>query len=513
MEYTNPVLSGFYPDPSVCRVGENYYMVTSSFEYLPGIPVFHSKDLINWEQIGHCLTRKSQMTFPGIPASRGIYAATIRFHEGTFYVTSTNTSAQGHTGNFIVHTKNPAGEWSDPVWVEQTGIDPSLFFDEDGTVYYTSNGSIRDSRGRMRSMIQQSVINPKTGQILKGPEVISMGTGGRCAEGPHLYKKDGWYYLLLAEGGTETGHMETILRSEKPFGPFVPYPDNPILTARDENRPELSATGHADIVEDTEGRFWMVFLCYRTIDAKYHHLGRETSIVPLSWEKGIWPQVLGGKVPSSHISCLPEREAVQKNLHDRFYDDFRRGLKLEWNSIREYVEGYETGEFGLRLKGKAESLGDQACPAFFGVRQKHMKFACRTKLSYSPSEKQEEAGLCVLYSNIAYYSLRVIRGENGNVLSLQRRIHDMRTEQTLLALSAEETELEIHGDEEYYHFGVRKDGAFRELARAETKLLSTEVNRGFTGVYIGLYASGNGKECKEPAEFSWFLYEKEGEEK
>lgn len=512
MEYRNPVLTGFYPDPSICRAGNDYYMVTSSFEYLPGIPVFHSRDLVNWEQVGHCLTRKEQMTFPEAPASGGIYASTIRYHQGKFYVTSTNTSAQGHTGNFIVSAEDPAGEWSDPVWVEQGGIDPSLFFDKDGTAYYTSNGMFRDHSGVMRNMIQQSVISAETGEILRGPEVISLGTGGRCAEGPHLYRKDGMYYLLLAEGGTELGHMETIFRSENPFGPFQPCPGNPILTARDENRPELAAAGHADIVEDADGRYWMVFLCYRTIDAKFHHLGRETSIVPLIWEEGTWPQIPGGRAPRRLVRCLPEREVAQRDLRRSFYDDFSGTRKLDWNTIREYCGEIETGKEGLRIKGSRISLWEQKTPSFLGVRQKHMRFLCSTDLRFMPETPEEEAGLCVLYSNTAYYSFRIVRGKKGFALSLRRRIHDMETEQRCLELKEGRAEIAVMGEEADYHFGVMENGEFLELAKADTRLLSTEVNRGFTGVYIGLYASGNGENCRKPAVFSYFRYKGQDDE-
>ena len=188
--YQNPVIPGFHPDPSICRVGDDYYLVTSSFQYFPGVPLFHSRDLAHWEQIGHCLTRQSQLPLHDANSTEGIYAPTIRYHEGTFYMTTTNVSDKG---NFIVYATNPYGEWSEPVWLEQGGIDPSLYF-EDGKCYLVSNPS---------DGIYLCEINPKTGEQLTESRCIWNGTGGRYPEGPHIYKKDGWYYLLISEGGTE----------------------------------------------------------------------------------------------------------------------------------------------------------------------------------------------------------------------------------------------------------------------------------------------------------------------
>jgi xylan 1,4-beta-xylosidase len=203
--YSNPVVAGFYPDPSVCRVGDDYYLVTSTFEYFPGVPVFHSKDLIHWTQIGHCLTRASQLPLANCAASGGIYAPTIRYHKGLFYMTTTHVTGGG---NFYVTAKDPAGEWSDPVYVKQGGIDPTIFFDGDKTYFLsTADG------------ITMSEMDLSTGQLTGLPRVIWRGTGGRYPEGPHLYKKDGYYYLLIAEGGTEYGHKVTIARSRSIWGP------------------------------------------------------------------------------------------------------------------------------------------------------------------------------------------------------------------------------------------------------------------------------------------------------
>src|SRR4030042_2877344 len=221
--FNNPIISGFYPDPSICRVGEDYYLFTSSFEYFPGVPIFHSKDLVHWRQIGYCLTRKSQLPLNNVRASGGIYAPTLRYHDGTFYMVTTNVDGGG---NFYVTAKNPAGPWSEPVWLDHSGMDPSLFFDDDGKVYYTRHEGAGDG------YVAQRILNIETGK-LEGPlRKIWGGTGGVWVESPHLYKINGKYYLTAAEGGTSYGHTQVIARSDSPWGPFESCPYNPILTHR-----------------------------------------------------------------------------------------------------------------------------------------------------------------------------------------------------------------------------------------------------------------------------------------
>src|SRR5436190_675058 len=217
--YQNPVIPGFYSDPSICRAGNDYYMVHSSFGYFPGVPIFHSKNLVNWEQIGYVLTRKEQIPLDKAGVTLGIFAATIRYDDGLFYMITTNITSKG---TFYVTSKDPAGEWSDPIWTEIPGIDPSLFFD-DGRVYVTStvNWGANINEG-----IHLAQIDIKTGKLLSSPKNIWAGTGERYPEGPHIYKKDGFYYLMIAEGGTEFGHKETIARSKYIDGPYFSNPAN-----------------------------------------------------------------------------------------------------------------------------------------------------------------------------------------------------------------------------------------------------------------------------------------------
>ncbi len=311
MKFKNPIIPGYYPDPSICRVGSDYFLVTSSFEYFPGVPIFHGRDLVNWQQIGYCLTRPSQLPLDGCSASGGVWAPTLRFHDGTFYMTSTNTTGGGH---FYVTAINPAGRWSEPIWVAGGGFDSSFFFDEDGVVYFQWF-EYEQSAG-----IYQTEIDIATGVHLTEPKVIWDGTGGRSPEGPHLYKIDGHYYLMAAEGGTEDGHMITIARGKSPWGPWESCPHNPILSHRSLDRP-IQTTGHGDLIQDTDGSWWMVFLGTRPVGyPRYHILGRETFLAPVTWEAG-WPIVgNNGTVELEMDGPLPTPDPWDEN--EPLCDDF-----------------------------------------------------------------------------------------------------------------------------------------------------------------------------------------------
>lgn len=503
MEYRNPVMTGFYPDPSVCKVGNGYYMVNSSFEYLPGIPVSYSTDLIHWEKIGYCITRKSQMDFKGAKSSEGLWAPTIRYNRGTFYVVCTRVSL-GEKRNFYVMSTNPEEGWSEPIWLDQDGIDPSLFFDDDGSAYLTSNGWGPEHDPSGRIVIQQSRIEIETGRTLTPSRTISYGAGGRCAEAPHLYKINGMYYLLLAEGGTDLGHMVTVFRSQSPWGPFESCPSNPILTAKDEGEPKLSGTGHGELIEDGAGNWWMMFLCYRIATVKYHHLGRETGLVPIVWEDG-WPVPAGGRGPQEHIVIPELPEIAPQQSTEEFLDEFDKPeLKLEWNYIREFLDDYEivSLEKRLILRGREETLSAQGIPAFIGRRQCHMDMEFSVKVDFLPEKENEDAGVSVICSNRAHYDLGIRRVNGKRVVCLHKVVEDMETWLELEIEAEGEVTLCIRSDREQYYFSAMlSDGRNIEIGSGMTKLLSSEVIWGFTGVFVGLYATGNGRVSDTQAGF------------
>ena len=495
MKYSNPIIPGFYPDPSICRVGQDYYLVTSTFEYFPGVPIFHSRDLVHWKQISHCLTRESQLDLEKVSYPMGIWAPTIRHHNGRFYMTTTNKTKGG---NFIVHTENPSKEWSEPIWVKQEGIDPSILFDNERVYYITSSNML-------------SEIDIETGKIIDGTKQVWKGTGGRYPEGPHIYKKDGWYYLMQAEGGAQHGHFETIARSRDIWGPYQSCPHNPILSHVNFPKNPIQDVGHGDLIEAHDGSWWIVFLGTRP-NGTFHvdHIGRETFLAPITWTEDGWPVVNGnGSVdlemdaPLFAWQPLPEPE-----VRDDFESDT---LNLCWNYVRNPVEkNYSLTERPgfLRLYGSRFTLSDCDAVTFLGRRQQHLECSASVKLDFEPSNENHEAGLVAMLCQAHHYEVAVTR------LNGHKQIIVRRTIGTLSAVVASEEiaegtiVLEIRADKEWYALGYRKvNGEFIELAKGETRFMSAPVAGGFTGTYLGVYASANGQESTNPADFDWFDYQ------
>lgn len=502
MKYSNPIIPGFYPDPSICRVGEDFYLVTSTFAYFPGVPIFHSRDLIHWQQIGHCLTRKSQLCLDRTWISGGIYAPTIRYCNGVFYMVTTNVS---HGGNFYVTATDPAGDWSEPIWVEQGGIDPSLFFDDDGKVYFTSTYQENGKHG-----IGQSEIDITTGKLLTPTRLIWEGTGGRHPEAPHLYKINGLYYLMIAEGGTEYGHMVTIARSTSPWGVFEACPRNPILTHRNRGNCEIQGTGHADLIQAFDGSWWMVFLAFRITQSYFHHLGRETFLAPVVWDNNGWPVVNGnGTVDlTMDAECLPQTPVPEPPVRDDFIEV---NLGYQWNFLRNPTPGtwdLEKRKGWLCLKCSAVSLDDADSPAFIGRRQQHFDCEVSAKLEFIPEAESEEAGIIVYYDNDHHYEIGVTLLGGAKQVIVRKRIGDLAAIVAREEVQDSQLIITVKADRTSYIFGYGVgEGEFRPLATGLTQYVSTEATVcSFTGVYLGLYATGNGRDSAASAYFDWFEY-------
>ncbi|WP_320111044.1 glycoside hydrolase family 43 protein [Draconibacterium orientale] len=490
VSYTNPVLPGFYSDPSVCRVGDDYYLITSTFEYFPGVPIFHSKDLVNWQQIGHCIHRKEQ-----IPNGLNIFAATLRYHDGTFYMITTNITGGG---NFFVSATNPAGPWSDPIWVDVPGIDPDLFWDEDGKAYIISSPFILYE------------VDLKTGKLSEGKKVWN-GTGGRYAEGPHIYKKDGWYYLMAAEGGTEEAHSETIARSNSIWGPYTDNPANPILThcnAAGQGKP-IQGIGHADIIQAHDNSWWMVFHGYRNISDKTHHiLGRETCLAPVTWPKNGWPVVNGNGTVDVDMTCptLPLKPLPEPPTKVEFDNE---KLGLDWNYIQAPVESNfsltERKGF-LRLKGAAETISTSHSSTFVGRRLKHHYFTATTQLDFDPKNENEEAGL-ILLNNGSHFDILVSKKGNDRILTVKLQFGQTVYTSKAYTLKPGPVKLRVNGDKTTFTFSFAQgNDEFTPVETADAKFLATETVGFFTGIYVGLYASGNGKTSEANADFDWIEY-------
>jgi xylan 1,4-beta-xylosidase len=498
--FQNPILSGFYPDPSICRVGDDYYLVHSTFEYFPGVPIFRSRDLVHWRQIGHVLTRKSQLPLDKMRASGGIFAPTLRYYDGTFYLVTTNVWG---TGNFYVTATDPAGPWSEPHPLDREGIDPSLFFDDDGTVYYIRHVGGGDG------YIGQQVLDLKTGKLVGEMKKIWGGTGGVWAEGPHMVKRDGRYYLMISEGGTSYNHMVTIARSASPWGPFEACPHNPILTHR--NRPDhvVQALGHADLVETPAG-WWAVFLGIRPQVGRVHHIGRETYLAPVTWSDDGWPTIgnrgtieLKMTAPALNPQPLPPQPTR---------DDFAAAeLALDWNFLRNPREddwSLAARPGFLRLNGSAITLSDQDTPAFVGRRQTALDCSVAAKLDFQTKVKNEEAGLVVRGNDANHFDLGVALRNGERKVLLRTVLGGKETEaidsatlppgDVVLSIEARPDEYEF-----FYQTGTR---APVSLGTAPTHDLSSEKIGGFSGVYFGMYATGNGEPATVPADFDWFDY-------
>lgn len=473
MIYKNPVLRGFYPDPSVCKANGKYYMVCSSFQYFPGVPLFESGDLVNWKQIGHVLTRKSQVMLDKINSSGGVFAPTIRCNNGRFYMVTTNDTTHE---NFYVYTDDIYGEWSEPITVKQGGIDPSLYF-ENGRTFFISNGA--DDNGI--NGVTQCEIDIETGEKLTESKCIWQGSGGRYLESPHIYKIGDYYYLMAAEGGTEYGHMITYARSENIWGPFENYSDNPVLTNRNKAPFIIQGIGHGDLIQDYNGDWHILCLGFRQIHLwlPYHNLGREVFLIPVQFDETGWftAGTDGTCDESYEISGEFEQEYKQKYTFEN--TDF----SIDWCYLRHpKKENYELSESRAVLHGTEVTLDDTDSPTFIGIRQRDFCF----DLSVGLTVDRGEAGVAVYMCESEHYEIAVNKTEKGFEAILKLNIGGIKHRQAAIPLSSGRARLRITGDNLLYRFFVDDT----EIGCGQTKYLSSEVSGGFTGVVVGLYAVG-----------------------
>lgn len=505
MRYTNPIVSGFYPDPSVCEANGKFYLACSSFQYFPGVPLFESTDLVNWTQIGHALTRKSQIMLDKVNSSGGVFAPTLRFHNGCFYMVTNNNSTQE---NFYICTDDIYGEWSEPITVDQGGIDPSLLFDGDH-VYFISNG--QDEQGI--NCVVQCEIDIATGRKLTPSKPIWHGSGGRYLESPHMYRIDDSYYLMAAEGGTEYGHMVTYAKSDNPWGPFTDYPSNPVLTNRNKAPGIIQGIGHGDLIRNKLGNWFILSLGFRQIHMwqPYHHLGREVFLTPVSFrEDGWFTAGTDGTTAASY-----EIAGDFEQTHKTSYTFDNTSWNLDWVYLRHpHTENYRQESGSLTLHGSNVTLNDADSPTFLGIRQKEFNMAVSVSIKYmspAPTANADssdtsdrsinsgdtvcaEAGLTLYMDELQHYDIAVTKSPGGYEAVLKLNIGGIRHTQKTIPLSDGQAGLLVEADNLEYHFylvtGTDLDHK-TELGTAYTKYLSSEVAGGFTGTMIGLYAVGN----------------------
>lgn len=497
-KFINPIIPGFYPDPSICRVKDDYYLVTSTFEYFPGVPIFHSKDLVHWEQIGHCLTRDSQLNLNNIKSSSGIFAPSLRYHEGMFYMITTNFRGDGH---FYVYTDNPYGEWSEPIYVEGQGFDPDLFFDDDGKVYFIREDFLGHG-------IRLWEIDIKTGKLMGEENLIWDGFEDRLCEAPHIYKINEFYYLMVAEGGTHKGHMVVMARSSAVDGPYEGCLNNPILSNRCNVLHPIQATGHADLIQIQDGTWWLVFLGIRQVGG-YHNLGRETFLAPVEWDVNGWPVVNHNKTIEFEMdapkldSCKYSEEKTRDEFEGHklnFFWNFRRNPDEEVWSLKDR-RGY------LKLACTKFNLNDMEMKSFVGRRQRHLQCKAQTFMEYKPLNIGDESGLTVIMNEEHHYEIALLKDENEVNVIVRRKIGDLQSVVYKESYNEEFIVLSVEADKYKYSFGYGKNtDEIKYVYSAQAKYLSTEVAGGFTGVYLGMYATSNGNKSLSSAYFDWFEY-------
>ncbi len=532
----NPIIPGFYPDPSICRVGEDFYLVCSSFELCPGIPLFHSRDLQHWEQMCYVMTPENSFHVEKNCGNGGVMAPTIRWHDGTFYLINCNF---GDRGNFIVTAKNPAGPWSEPHWLTDVpGIDASIFFDEDGQciIMGTAN-NWPDGKGGLRQGIWAAKYDIENFRMASEPHALWGGAmaGVASPEAPHIYHIGKYYYLLIAEGGTEQYHSATVARSESVFGPYEGCKSNPILTMRHlGRRAAIQNAGHADLVDLPDGSWYAVFLASRLIGGESKNLGRETFIVPVRWELD-WPLFTPdtGKVEWEYPfpESLPWTEGSVRPVRDTFAN----GLGFDWCFWgRPYEKFWETGANGLTLRCLKQALADPLQPMSMEVRhseenyisclarrrlQPHCRFAC--KLRFAP-EGAESAGIAVFQAMNHQYHLQLARRGDETVLQLLQYTADYVlppyipgfasvTNRQLLAETPWNEdgivlEMELCDNAYIFRYGT-DETQLSELARADGAVINPEKVGCMVGEMLALFASANGTDSENRAVFAWAEYE------
>ncbi len=534
----NPVLTGFHPDPSMIRVGDDYYLATSTFEWFPGVEIHHSKDLKNWELLLRPLRRLSQLNMTGEQNSTGIWAPDLSYHDGIFYLiyTDVKTGNGGATfydvRNYLVTTQDICGEWSEPIYLNGSGFDPFLFHDDDGRSWLINmQFDYRPWNIRFAGIVMQEYSKEEK-RLVGEPKNIFVGTTRRVTEGPHIYKKDGYYYLFCAEGGTKYDHCETVLRSRNLTGPYELSPYSPLLTSKPYPQNPLQKAGHASLTEGKDGKWYLAHLCGRPVgEERCCILGRETAIQEVIWENG-WPRLISGvNAPSESFEVPDGTENFSENVTDAeaitgiwsgqsWKDDFDG---TDWN-LRFQSLRVPLGERAsltvrpgwLRLYGK-ESLESFYEQSFLAARQQHFYFQADTKLECNPVSYQQMAGLAYYYDTLSHYYLCVTRDEQqGRVLTVMHKILNQFSMPLGVGISIPEegaVYLRLKGEKEKAQFYYSLDGINYEKAgdALDATVLSDDYYRRistsrFTGAFVGICCqdiAGRGGY----ADFDYFEYQ------
>ncbi|WP_324721695.1 glycoside hydrolase family 43 protein [Salinimicrobium sp. HB62] len=523
--YKNPILAGWYPDPAITNDGSgNFYMVHSTFAFYPGIPIFHSRDLVNWKQIGNLIDRPDQIDLEGFGTSRAIFAPDISYDDGIFYVTCTVVDGKG---NFVVTAKDPAGPWSDPVWLpEVIGIDSGLFFDENiSYIVYNSdppnNEPLYDGHRTIR-MMEFDKENLKTvgeDRILVNGGV-DISTKPVWAEGPRIYKLNGYYYLMTAEGGTAVNHSEMIYRNKDIDDEFIPFKGNPILTQRHldpERQNPVTSAGHADIVQHPNGDWYGVFLAVRPYEGDFYNTGRETFMTPVKWEND-WPIFDLGGEEIKYEYPLPEGVSINQDLFPlngnfKFTREFEEEeLDLQWLFLRNRKEKWfdlKEKEGYLIMATRPETVSGTSNPSFIAHRQQHLTGEASVSMNFETKKSNEKAGLIAFQNETHFYFIAKSYEGNSPVVQLYRGSESgpelLASEK--ISPSGKPVVFKVEFDKDIYKFYYKTGNEWKNLGgELYGKYLSTRIAGGFVGNNIGMYTTSNGETSNNSAAFDWFKY-------
>ncbi len=529
-KFSNPIIRGGYPDPSICKVGDTFYLVNSSFEYFPGLPIHKSKDLVNWELIGYGLHRKSQVdsivNLIDVQSNGGIHAPTIRHKDGVYYIITTNVyydekQKKAEMVNFIITAKNPVGPWSDPIHIlGAPGIDPDLFFDDNGKVWYVGNQMPENPNFNGEGEIWLQELDINEFKLVGEKYLLWRGAcGGVWAEGPHMYKKDGRYYLLIAEGGTSFNHAVMVALSDNVEGPYISNPRNPIITSRHLSYDNwVNSTGHGDIIELDDGRNYMVLLGIRNQIERGSNMGRETFLAPITWErepfewketKHLWPVVSPktGRIELSNDFVFIN--SIQ-NLETSFKDNFESDkLNLKWNFRRYPIENI----FHLNKKDKRLNLichpnqiKERGRAALLGFKQTESSFEYLTQMHFEPNTDGSEAGISFFQKDDNYINFTLIKDNGKHYLQayVVKNGELISTKKEHLEQFKGQIKFKVIADKEAYKLYFSTKGAYFNLFATFDG--SSLKSNGYTGAHLGLYATSNGKKTKDSASFDYVNY-------
>lgn len=509
IKVSNPVLAGFNPDPSVCRVGDDYYMVTSSFTWYPGIPIYHSRDLANWELIGHAIDRTDIVNMDGLNDNDGTWAATIRYHNGTFYII---TTASKSGGNFYVTATDPRGPWSAPVWLNDApGIDPSLFFDDDGRCYYVGNrwDFKKSWAGQCGVWVQQ--LDLEQGRFIGERKLIAYGhaSNAKYAEGPHIYKVDGRYLLLMAEGGSSSNHAIVALHSDSIFGTYTADQINPVLTHRHLGRDyPITSVGHADIVQTQSGEWYAVVLGNR-MQGGMSTLGRETFLCKVNFEDGtpIFNAGHGRVLETMELPRLTDTDTPTTRLSDR--EDFNgTSLPLGWYTVRTPHENFyrlAKGELCLSLRPQ---VIDSLVNSSMLIRKiPDLSFTATAQLTFTTKRGNEQAGIVLYRTANGYYSL--MKGKDGLALVRKQKGKSHIVATAAYAEANVYLRITVEGTEATFAYSGNGTD-WTPIGDSQTMQAVADDGKynKFNGTGVGIYATSNGKKTKAEAAYQWFEYKK-----